>query len=443
MKKNALSFSILVFVLLTINVKGQSLKDRIIKDYSVENWGEFESRIQFDIKNIKEKGIKPFGKDSTKLLTGYSYGEFYDWDLYFENIYMSYFGVSEYCFSNLKAFLKRQDVSGFTSRTLKAPRQKQQFKPFLAQIAVLGSKQINNYQWLLEKVDGDKNTFTFQISYYERLKKSVDYWFWYDDNDKNGLPVWNSSDHSGMDNQISRVGNVNEFKAEGVDLACYLYRELKSLAFIAEKLNEKEDVIIFNKKADELAINIMQTFWDEKDGFFYDRNERTSKSIKVKSVAGFMPLYIGIVPKDKAERIIKEHLLNEDEFWLKYPVACYAKTEPDYSQTVHDWGCNWRGTTWIPTNYMIIHALNDYGYKKEAKELAQKTFDLVFKENKVTREYFNAETGKGLGLNPFWGWSTLAYFIPFELEMGYNPMELNDKPIQNIGTKVFGINFNE
>jgi hypothetical protein len=38
-----------------------------------------------------------------------------------------------------------------------------------------------------------------------------------------------------------------------------------------------------------------------------------------------------------------------------------------------------------------------------------------------TREYYNAETGTGQGLNPFWGWSTLAYAMLLELEMGTTP----------------------
>ena len=30
------------------------------------------------------------------------------------------------------------------------------------------------------------------------------------------------------------------------------------------------------------------------------------------------------------------------------------------------------------------------------------------------RELFGAETGEGCGLDPFWGWTLLAYFLPYE-----------------------------
>jgi hypothetical protein len=52
--------------------------------------------------DIEAKGLHDFPESKSKLLTGYAYGEYYDWDLYFENIYLSYYGVSQYNFSNFK-----------------------------------------------------------------------------------------------------------------------------------------------------------------------------------------------------------------------------------------------------------------------------------------------------------------------------------------------------
>ena len=66
--------------------------------------------------------------------------------------------------------------------------------------------------WLEER--GDRGRMQIgpafkSVSYYEQLMLSIDYWMRYCDFDRNGLPVWNSSDHSGMDNQISRAGWTN------------------------------------------------------------------------------------------------------------------------------------------------------------------------------------------------------------------------------------------
>jgi len=372
------------------------------------------TRLQSLNSDIATKGLHDFPDSDGKLLTGYAYGEYYDWDLYFENIYLSYYGISRYDFTNFKVFLDRQQPDGFVSRTIGItyPRPAQMFKPFLAQIAVLGSKQNgDDYEWL-------------RARYYARLQKYLQRWFQYDADD-NGLPVWNSSDASGMDNQISRAGDLDSYQDEGVDLACYLVRELRAMAIIAGKLGKTSDQVMYREHARHLSDLINQVFWDEREGFYYDRNEKTGESVRVKSVAGFCPLWAGVATSQRAKRLIYEHFLNPKEFWLRYPVASYAKTEADYYQGTRNGECNWRGPTWIPTNYMIFHGLLRYGYTEIAKQLALKPFRLVLDENPVTREYYDADTGKGNGMNPFWGWSALAYIMPLEYVTAYDPTDLS------------------
>ena len=291
------------------------------------------------------------------------------------------------------------------------------FKPFLAQIAVLGSQQNGgNYEWL-SAVD------------YEKLQKYLKRWFEYDA-DHNGLPAWNSSDASGMDNQISRSGRPDSYFDEGVDLASYLVRELHAMAIISGKLGKVKDQQEYEHHAKRLSQLINEAFWSEEDGFYYDRNEKSGQRIRVKSVAGFFPLWAGVAPPDRARRLVREHLLNKDEFWLPYPVATYAKIEPDFYEGTGPrgrsgrFGCNWRGSTWIPSNYMIFHGLLRYGYDKVAQRLADKTFQMALMKNPVTREYYNSETGAGYGMNPFWGWSSLAYSMPMEYKLHYDPTNL-------------------
>ena len=396
-------------------------------DVGEDDWQKLQTRLVALNQDISHKGILPFPGTSDKLLTGYASHEFYDWDLYFENLYLSYYGINEYCFTNFEVFLSRQKPDGFISRSLNQPRRDQMFKPFLAQIAVLGSRQKgDNYEWL-------------RASYYDGLNRYLNRWFAYDA-DKNGLPVWNSADASGMDNQISRAGEKHSFQDEGVDLACYLHRELEAMALIARKLGKPDDQKSFQARADALAKKINDVFWDDKDGFYYDRNEKTGKLNRVKSVAGFTPLWAGIASPEQARRLVMEHLANEKEFWLKYPVASYAATEPDFYEGRHGKECNWRGTAWIPTNYMIFHGLMRYGYKDLARDLAYRTFHMALDENPVTREYYDSDTGKGNGLNPFWGWSSLAYVMPLEYETGYDPTDIQSeiKPLLSSSLHVPG-----
>jgi neutral trehalase len=243
-----------------------------------------------------------------------------------------------------------------------------------------------------------------------------------------------------MDNQISRSGALESYWDEGVDLACYLYRELQAMQIIAAKLGKRDDQKMYASRASKLANSINTVFWDNQDGFYYDRNEKTGQPIKIKSVAGFIPLWAGIASPAQAGRLVREHLLNEKEFWLTYPVATYARTEPNFYEGSKHGECNWQGPTWVPTNYMVFHGLLRYGYNDVARQLALKTLTMALKENSVTREYYDSDTGKGDGRNPFWGWSSLAYVMPLDLVEQYDPTDLN-APVKPVIANDLGISF--
>ncbi len=376
--------------------------------------------------DILAHGLRRMPGIKGTLLTGYPYNEFYDWDLYFENLYLSYYGVWPYCFTNLREFLDRQEPDGYINRSLIKKRDRQHFKPFLAQLLVLGARQSgNDYKWV-------------RGNYYDRLRRYIDKWFSYD-SDKNGLPAWNSADAAGTDNQWSRAGALASFSVEGVDLASYLVRELRAMAVIADGLGRSADAAAFNRHGDEVVRLINRTFWDERDGMYYDRNERSGAAVRVKSATNFMPLFAGAATGERAHRLVHEHLLNENEFWLAYPVASYAKTEPDYYQGSHH-ECNWRGPTWAPTNYMIFHGLVRYGFKEAADTLASRLFDMALFKNPVLREYYNAETGDGLGQTRFWGFTALYYGMLLESRLGYDASSLTGEA-RPIFAQELGVSF--
>jgi putative isomerase len=404
-------------------------------------------RLQKTNSDIKLKGLKTIdgvpGVGGT-LLTGYPYTEFYDWDLYFENLYLAYYGVFPYCYTNLTEFLRRQTADGYINRSLHRQRDRQHFKPFMAQLVVLGGRQDHdNYDWLMTEPTGGTVTAPANGTYYNRLKLYLDKWFSYD-GDGNGLPTWNSADAAGTDNQWSRAGRVGAFEVEGADLAAYLVRELQSMAVIAGRLGKKQDQQAYLDHADKVNRLINEVFWDERQGLYFDRNEKKNQQVPVKSATNFMPLFCGAPSEAQVKRMVEEHLTNEKEFWVSYPVASYAKTEPDYYQGTHRLPngtneCNWRGSTWAPTNYMIFQGLMRYGQVDVARELASRLFEMAVVKNPRLREYYNAETGEGMGQTDFWGFTALYYVMLLECELKYDASALDGKfrPIipQELGIK--------
>jgi putative isomerase len=426
----------------TESIAVKSVRNRV----GDEAFAELLIRLHKTNSDIKFKGIKTIdGKPDAggSFLTGYPYTEFYDWDLYFENLYLGYYGVSKYCYTNLKEFLSRQEVDGYINRSLHKQRDRQHFKPFLAQLVVLGGRQDNdNYEWL--KASPEFPKVPENGNYYNRLKMYIDKWFSYDA-DGNGLPTWNSADAAGTDNQWSRAGQLGAFEIEGVDLATYLVRELQAMVIIAAHLGKTEDQRAFLDHAERVKQLINEVFWDEKEGLYFDRNEKLNVQVPVKSATNFLPIFCGAPSKAQVKRMVEEHLINPDEFWLAYPVATYSKTEPDYYQgSVRlpngNMECNWRGSTWAPTNYMIFQGLMHYGQTDIARELAARLFEMAVVKNPVLREYYNAETGEGLGQTDFWGFTALYYVMLLECELDYDVSAL-DGPFRPIIPEELGVQY--
>ena len=181
----------------------------------------------------------------------------------------------------------------------------------------------------------------------------------------------------------------------------------------------------------------IRDLWDPADSFFYDRDRRTGKPIRVRTGAGFLPLWAGIASSEQAAALVEKHLRNPREFWTPLPVPSYARSEPSYTQryeppagadplySLSSGHCNWCGGMWPHWTYLIIHGLEQYGFHSVAGDIAAKW--LAAASNPAgLYEWYNAETGQGEGSNPFWaGSSVLGLFAATELRHGVNPTAVN------------------
>jgi putative isomerase len=381
--------------------------NKLLKDGTLQHYRE---TLKTEDKLMKG-GIFVDPDTGRPYFTGYAYKTLYDWDQYFESIVQIYMGWgSTYIKNGVTIFLDHQQGNGMISRSVPSNEyhDPEHVKPFLAQIAVLVKEYFGETDWLLND------------TYYPRLKKYIDFWLTDMDRNQNGLSEWMSAPHTGMDNQHERAGYWLAGTCEGVDLNCYLVRELRAMTVLAGAYGKSTDAVHYTTLADNLAARIREQMWDETDGIFYDVHRDTGKKIRVKYVGAFAPLWAQVASPAQAHQLVFNHLFNRDEFWAPYPVSTLSRSEKWYSQVPlpGDLGCSWRANTWIPTNYMTYHGLKFYGYGSLASLLAFETGRLMKKAG--NREYYNAETGTGCGLDPFWGWSLLAHFMPYEEICNFN-----------------------
>ncbi len=367
---------------------------------------------------MRSKGVFLHEETGKEYYTGYEYATLYDWDQFFENIVLLYLGWStKYAQNGVTIFLDLQKDNGHIQRSSKGgPEQlAEHVKPFLFQICLLIYNRDGNVDFLLEN----------EGYYYRRLKKYLAYWLEDPDNFR-GLAFWVSAPHTGMDNQRERAGNWHERDrfGVGVDLNSYLVRECEAAAMIAELAGDRDYSRAMLEKAGELKALMREYMWNAEDGFFYDIDRETGKQIKVRYIGAFAAMWAGVATSQMAESMVKKYLLDPAEFYRPFRFPALSASEPGYTEGYisGDLGCNWRANTWIPTDYYVFQGLRRYGYLSEAAALATHVYKTVKRVG--DREYYTSETVRGCGLDPFWGWSLLAYFMPYEAESGYDPTRI-------------------
>jgi hypothetical protein len=160
-------------------------------------------------------------------------------------------------------------------------------------------------------------------------------------------------------------------------------------------------------RASALTRALVKRLFDVKAGFFFTEGP-DGDALAVRTWAGLAPLAIRGLPADVGHRLIAEHLLDANAFWLRYPIPSTAATERSFvpGELRFLWiERYWRGPTWLFATLFILRGLARFGYEAEAAQLVGRTVELIRRSG--FREYFNPITGEGMGARNF-GVSTIA-----------------------------------
>lgn len=312
-------------------------------------------------------------------------------------------------------------------------------KPALASWAV----------WETYKVSKDTD---FLKEMYPKLKEYHEWWYKNRDFNQNGVAEYggmvhkfnNTSDEiilaaaweSGMDNavrfDVDGVGsddigvkvleNKNyegelvgySINQESVDLNSFLYAEKIYLAEMSKILGYSNDRKYYLESAKNLKEYINRNMFDEKTGYYYDLQigENGEKKLLVnrgKGTEGYIPLWANVATKKQAAKVV-QNILDENVMNTYLPFPTSAKDNPKYNPKKY-----WRGPVWLDQAYFGIVALDNYGYKNEAKELTVKLFENSegLLGDAPIRENYNPENGEGLHCSNF-SWSASVYYLLYK-----------------------------
>ena len=164
---------------------------------------------------------------------------------------------------------------------------------------------------------------------------------------------------------------------------------------------------------------IVERFWDERRGLFLDvargklaHADRTDpvdggRRVRTSTWSALAPLALPDLPEEIGLRLIEEHLLDPQRYWLPFPPTSVSAEEPTFEP--RKWKepfrrLYWRGPTWINAAWLIWIGLLRLGYEPEAMEMAKRLSAAVADQR--LREFYEPYCGEGLGAKEF-GWSSL------------------------------------
>ena len=155
------------------------------------------------------------------------------------------------------------------------------------------------------------------------------------------------------------------------------------------------------RRAEQLTDALVARLFEPSTGFFYATGPEGER-LQVSTWAGLAPLALPRLPVQILRRVVDEHLLNPQRFWLPYPVPSTAATEPSFvpGATRYLWMDRyWRGPTWLFSTWFILRGLIRLERDEAAAELVDRTAAVV--QRSGFREYFNPLTGEGMGARAF------------------------------------------
>ena len=157
-----------------------------------------------------------------------------------------------------------------------------------------------------------------------------------------------------------------------------------------------------------LTPTILERMYDERRGVFWPLARPAPTKPVPLTWAALSPLALPDLPEHIGRRLVEEHLLDRDQFWLPVPAPSVSHTEPTFSlqdRSLLGIRRYWRGPTWINSAWLLWLGLLRLGYEEQADELARRTTGAVNQSG--LREYYDPYSGRGMGATSF-AWSALA-----------------------------------
>lgn len=192
--------------------------------------------------------------------------------------------------------------------------------------------------------------------------------------------------------------------------------DCKALTELAQVLGRTAETAELNQRTNRYS-KALQTLWSEEKGLFLNRRTDTGQLSERLSPTLFYPMLAGVATPQQVRRMVKEHLLNPNEFWGEWVLPSVARNDPVFKEQNY-----WRGRIWAPLNFLVYLGLRNYDLPDVRKQVVEKSNQLLLKNWRESRSVPENFHVSGVGRLPgealnrsdsFYHWGALMGFMSF------------------------------
>lgn len=340
------------------------------------------------------------------LFPSYNYkwfNGFWAWDSWKHSVALARF-APELAKDQIRTLFAMQDTLGMIPDVIYADKSENNWRNTKPPLAT----------WAVSKIFKYTNDTAFVREMLPKLEKYHQWWYNFRDVDADGLCEYGCTDgtliaakwESGMDNAVRfdnsqliahspRSWSLNQ---ESVDLNAFLAAEkhfLQQLSTVAGNIAQADRYA--NQRA-RLQQQILDTFWDDKSQWFYDKSLDGTEFIGVKGPEGWIPLWAEVATPQQATEMVAT-ITDTAHFATPVPFPTVDYGNPEFAPSRG----YWRGPVWVDQVYFATSGLRKYGYAPQADTLQQ-----IFMDNAKgvltdmpLRENYHPLTGEGLNARHF------------------------------------------
>ena len=378
----------------------------------------------------KERVIFPVSRIWNDAFAGQSV--LFEWDSYF-GAWMASFGSKELAYANAVEMTKSITPGGFIPNFSSSYNNASfdRSEPPVGSFIIKKLYEKFHDKWLLEYLFDDLLTWNR---------------WWSTNRDNRGLLCWGSNPvaaplkgdfatnnwqgaayESGLDNspmfdKVPFNSETHLLEQADVGLMSLYVMDCVELSEIAAILGKEKQAAELKARADFYRNNLNQ-LWDEKAGIYKNKRTDTGELSNRLSPTCFFPMLAKAPSPLQVNQMVKEHLLNPEEFFGEWMMPAIAKNDSAFKDQDY-----WRGRIWAPLNFLVYQGLLKYNQPEVQKVLVQKSHTLMMenvKLNGYVYENYNAITGNLTDLTEarrmgdcYYHWGALLGFMKL-LEAGY------------------------